>query len=442
MNARPTFAMSVVVLLCLTPMLVSELPAQQQKLDSINSQRLDQMLETAYTNVKKNYYDTTFHGLDWEARFRDSKEKMKQVNSLGQGFGVVAGFLDGLNDSHTFFQPPNRPMRVEYGFQIMMVGEKAFIVRARPGTDAETKVHPGDEVVAYNRFTVNRDSLWKMNYYFNRLSPRNDAQLVLKDPTGKEREVRVDAKVRQLKRVIDLTQGNDFWQMVREGENQDHELRQRYIQMGEVMIWKMPEFDLRDEEVDHMFGIAKKHKALVLDLRGNPGGMVMSLERMAGSVFEEDVKIADRKGRKDLKPMQAKGRGKNAYSGKIIVLVDSNSASAAELFARVMQLEKRGTVIGDRSSGSVMESKRYSESQGADTKIFYGFSITDADLIMKDGKTLEHSGLVPDETILPTAADLAAGYDPALARAVELAGVKMDPAQAGKLFPYEWPSLE
>ena len=126
------------------------------------------------------------------------------------------------------------------------------------------------------------------------------------------------------------------------------------------------------------------------------------------------------------------------FSSRIIVLVDSGSASAAELFARVIQLENRGTVIGDRSSGSVMESKHYAESQGADSKIFYSFSITDADLIMKDGKSLEHSGVVPDEIVLPTARDLTDGKDPVLVRAAGLAGIHLEPAQAGKMFPYEW----
>src|ERR1700674_594908 len=102
---------------------------------------------------------------------------------------------------------------------------------------------------------------------------------------------------------------------------------------------------------------------------------------MLGNVFLHDLKIADRVGRKELKPQLANARGGNTFTGKIIVLVDSGSASAWELFARVIQLEKRGQVIGDRTSGSVMEAKAHSCSQGADVKIFYSFSVTDADLI-------------------------------------------------------------
>lgn len=85
-----------------------------------------------------------------------------------------------------------------------------------------------------------------------------------------------------------------------------------------------------------------------------------------------------------------------------------------------------------------MEAKRYPGSQGMDTKIFYGFSITEADLIMKDGKSLEHSGVAPDEVVIPTAKDLAAGSDPALAHAAQLAGLTMSPEAAGKMFPFEW----
>jgi C-terminal processing protease CtpA/Prc len=154
--------------------------------------------------------------------------------------------------------------------------------------------------------------------------------------------------------------------------------------------------------------------------------------------MDHDVTIANRKGRKaDLKPILAKKRN-SPFAGKLVVLIDSKSASAAELFARVVQIEHRGTVVGDVSSGSVMESRYFPYSNGVDSKIFYGASITDADLLMQDGKSLEHTGVQPDEILRPTAADLAAGLDPVMTKAAELLGLGLDPAEAGKFFPYEW----
>src|SRR6185437_13671817 len=174
------------------------------------------------------------------------------------------------------------------------------------------------------------------------------------------------------------------------------------------------------------------------DLRGNPGGAVESMKYLIGGVFDRQIKIADRVGRKETKPEYSKPMH-DSFSGKLIVLVDARSASAAEIFARIIQLDKRGIVVGDVSSGSVMEAKHYDERMGADTVIFYGASITEYDLIMTDGRSLEHRGVTPDEIILPTAVDLASGKDPVLARAAEMMGASLTSEQAGKAFPYEWP---
>jgi C-terminal processing protease CtpA/Prc len=127
------------------------------------------------------------------------------------------------------------------------------------------------------------------------------------------------------------------------------------------------------------------------------------------------------------------------FTGKLVVLVDSKSSSAAELFARVIQLEKRGTVVGDRSSGLVMEGRGYDHKIGSESVVFYGAMITDADIVMADGQSLEHRGVVPDETLTPAPADLNSGNDPVMAHAAELLGVKLTPEKAGKFFPYEWP---
>ena len=147
-----------------------------------------------------------------------------------------------------------------------------------------------------------------------------------------------------------------------------------------LMIMKLPGFLQPDLDAQEMIGKARKHSGLIVDLRGNPGGAESTLQDLLSSVFESDVKIADRVARGGTTPVMAKSNHYNAFTGRLIVLVDSGSASAAELFARVIQIEKRGTVQGDRTSGSVMEAKYYTHRTGLNPVFFYGTSVADADL--------------------------------------------------------------
>jgi C-terminal processing protease CtpA/Prc len=86
-----------------------------------------------------------------------------------------------------------------------------------------------------------------------------------------------------------------------------------------------------------------------------------------------------------------------------------------------------------------MEAVHHGYQVGSGTVVFFGASITDSDIIMTDGKSLEHVGVTPDMVALPSAADLAAGRDPVLAKAAQDLGAKLSPEQAGKMFPYIWP---
>jgi C-terminal processing protease CtpA/Prc len=246
------------------------------------------------------------------------------------------------------------------------------------------------------------------------------------------------ARVQQDRRLIDLTDGNEIWHLIRESQRESRLHRHRYLEGEDFFIWKMPEFDLTKLGVDEVVDKFRKKKGLILDLRGNPGGYEETLLRLISNLFDHDVRIGDLKRRTETKSLSTKTRGDRTFAGKLVVLIDGESASAAELFARVVQLEKRGIVIGDVSEGAVMRSREFSHELGVGIVSFYGVSITDADIIMTDGKSLEHVGVVPDEIRLPAATDLAAKRDPVLAYAASLLGLTMSPEKAGALFPLEW----
>ncbi|MHB8501363.1 MAG: S41 family peptidase [Candidatus Acidiferrales bacterium] len=418
--------------------------AQEHKIDRNELERAEIMLQDVHEALKKNYYDPTFHGIDVDARYKTYLERVKKSKTLGDAFRTVAAYLAGLDDSHTFFIPPRRSYRADYGYRMQLVGDACYITEVRPGTDAEKKLHPGDQVQSLDGFAVNRKDLWQLQYYLTQLAPKPATEFTLRSPSGEVRKEQVLTTYEQRKHLQDLTTAggfNDFNRLILEEEEHQHLLTPRHVEQGDVMIWKMPAFTVDEEEIDHMVRLARKHKALILDLRDNPGGYMIALDRMIGSLFDHNVTISTQILRKGKKPQIAKSRGKEMFTGKVIVLVDSGSASAAELFARVMQLEHRATVVGDRSSGLVMEALHYPFHTNGDIQVFYGASITEADLIMSDGKSLEKVGVTPDVIVLPTASELAEGQDPALAKAAELAGTKLDPTAAGKLFPFEWAPL-
>jgi C-terminal processing protease CtpA/Prc len=273
------------------------------------------------------------------------------------------------------------------------------------------------------------------------LRPVPVLNLTVQSPGEQPRKVEFNAAIRQDKKLLDLTSdtGNDLYDMIREGQEDDRINAHRFQEYGDqLVIWKMPQFDMSKDDVDAEMGKFNKLKCMIIDLRSNGGGYEETLQRIIGNLFDQDVKIGNIKQRKETKPLVAKTRGNNIFRGKLILLVDSDSASASELLARVVQLEKRGTVIGDHTAGAVMRARPYHFQIGVDTIIPYGASITNADIIMSDGVSLEHTGVTPDEVKLPTGAEMRAQADPVLSYAASLAGVKLDPAQAGALFPIRW----
>jgi C-terminal processing protease CtpA/Prc len=423
----------IIVLGCARPVLSQSISSQDRDRGLI-------MLKAARDDIRKNYYDPTFRGIDLDARTKLAEEKIKQAQSNGEMFGIIAQMLLEFNDSHTVFLPPPRSARIEYGWQVQTFGDDCYVIAVKPKSDAEAKgLKPGDKVLKIDGIAPNRSNIWIYHYLYNALSPRPVVNVEVQSPGEQPRLLELKARVQTGKKVFDLTDTIDLNAYIRELEDEARMNEHRAIEVNkDIVIWRMPGFDLSKDEVDERIDKVKKYKTLILDLRRNGGGAVDTLQALVGNLFDRDITIGNMKLRKESKPMLAKTRGDSGYKGQVFVLVDSESFSASEVLARVVQLEKRGTVVGDRTHGKVMRSRLYPHQIGLDTIIFYGVSVTDADIIMGDGKSLEGTGVSPDEILLPTAEDLRSQKDPVLSRAVAIAGGTLDPQEAGKFFPFKW----
>lgn len=426
--------------------------AFSQQMDAIERGRIKEMLNNIKNTIKKNYYDPNYHGIDLDARFQKAEARVDEVTSTAQGLAVIAQVLVDFNDSHLYFLPPATTVDVSYGIRMQMVGDYAYVTSVKPKSDAEAKgLKAGDQIISFEGFRPNRSELWKMTYHYYVLSPRTKLRLkVIHAGESTPVNIEFDAKVKQKKRTIDLWSTQDVNDLIRESDNADAQQRNFFGKVGDTVIWKLVTFSIEPDQIDNLMQTKVRGSGnLILDLRGNGGGYVKSLEMLAGHFFDHDIVIAERKGRpekkKENEPSKLKGR-KDFFQGKLIVLIDHRSGSASEIFARLIQLEKRGIVLGDTSAGAVMQSQPYplKMNSGMNREIYYGVSVTNADLIMSDGKSIEHVGVTPDEIILPSADDILTGRDPVLSRAVEMLGGKLSPPDAYKMFAkaYAWPDVD
>ena len=207
-----------------------------QEFGSIERDRAKVMLSSVKNEITKSYYDPAYHGVDVEARFKAAEEKLNQATSMGQVFGIIAQAVLDLNDSHTFFIPPQRAVSVEYGWEMAMIGDKCYVVAIRPGSDAATKLQPGDEVLAIDERQPTRANLWKMQYLYHVLRPQPGLNLVVQSPGAQPRQLNVLAKVKEGKRKIDLTfksDAGDYFDLLREDENDARLHAHRYFAIGE-----------------------------------------------------------------------------------------------------------------------------------------------------------------------------------------------------------------
>ena len=152
--------------------------------------------------------------------------------------------------------------------------------------------------------------------------------------------------------------------------------------------------------------------ALIIDLRGNPGGQFFVRKAIASQLVgtpELFMRYQHRDGLEEayLDPVS------DAYPGKVVILVDELSASSSEEFAGSLQALGRATIIGSQTPGRCLTMNVVPLPKGAILVYPYGQSQT------PDGRVLEDNGVVPDIAVALDRGQLLRGIDTQLEAALE-----------------------
>lgn len=184
---------------------------------------------------------------------------------------------------------------------------------------------------------------------------------------------------------------------------------------GRVAVIKVSRFgETTDREWDEAVNRVQLEgaRAVVVDMRNNPGGLLTSAVHL-GSEFVEGTIVKQEFSDGSIRPLTADHSGE-LLDIPLVVIINGGSASAAEIFAGAIQDGRRGKIVGEQSFG------KGTVQDAVDLPGGSGLHVTIARWLTPKEKNIHDVGISPDVEVKMSREDTEADRDPQLEKALEL----------------------
>lgn len=422
--------------------------------------------QLVWSTIKENYFDQTFSGLDWEKIRQEYEPQVLKTESDNQLYAILNLMINRLNRSHFAIIPPEVSRELEkarldfkknekssteagddedssedsqeigeaeaetddwqtyqygIGVELRLINNQFVITNVAGGSSAEKAgLKPGFVIEKINQVSLmeflERLQNWKqaseslkkklplgvVSWYLN---GEEDTLVSITYQDEKEQSKQIDIKREKLGgKMVQI--GDEFPAQFFSFESKSLNSDVGYIKFN---LFALPTIEYFCASLTEL----KDKKAIIIDLRGNIGGVIGSVIGVSGMLTDKSIDLGTQIYKIGSEKLSVSPKAKN-YRGKLVFLTDSMSVSSAEMFAAAMQENNRALVVGEKSAGEALPSFTILLPTGA--RMLYPV----ANFKTPKGNFLEGKGVVPDFTVSLDKKSLLEGKDNQLEAALKI----------------------
>ncbi len=385
--------------------------------------------EDAWQTINDTFYDPKFGGVDWPGVRRELLPKVRASKSPEEVRTVIREMIARLGQSHfeLISDSTALPGPASVPIEIRILRPDVVITRVTADAAGRAGLRPGQVLLAvggvstdvWRRTATGKDDrardlrYWESAYRALHGADGSRVVLRVRDPDGRERDVTVarDMGSRQL-----LQFGNILMKDAVLNARRARTPGGKDVGVIAFSLWMTAISEPFARAVDEYRGA----DGIVIDLRGNPGGLAAMNSGFSGHFIATDrlvlgtmqTREATLEFRNNPRLSTDDGRRVTPFAGPVAILVDEQTASASETFSGALQSLGRARIFGRQTMGQALPASTHTLPNGDVLLHAMG------DFVTSTGKHLEGVGVVPDEIIPLSIPVLAAGRDGTLEAAL------------------------
>jgi carboxyl-terminal processing protease len=337
-----------------------------------------ELVDEVWQIVQRQYVDGTFNQVDWLAVRKEYLNK--SYSNQQEAYKSIREMLKRLNDPYTRFLDPEefKNMQVDTSGELTGIG---ITISQDEKTKQLVVIAPIEDTPAFKAGILAKDVILKIDGKSTKGMDTNQAVSLIRGAAGTQVTLTIQRSNQE--KQFKITRARIEIHPVRYSEKQTPTGKVGYIRLNQFSA------NASKEMQEAIRNLEKKQVAgYILDLRGNPGGLLFSSVEIARMWMDRGtiVSTVDRQGVRD----REVANGRALTNKPLVILVDKGSASASEILSGALQDNKRAVLVGTQTFGKGLVQSVRPLDDGS------GLAVTIAKYLTPNDRDINKHGIDPD----------------------------------------------